>query len=88
MSNKQHENASAQVEAHLATFTGTNEQVLFLSKSLIGIDTDKKEAKGEKLKLTKAVVCVSSRLTVFQKGGIFNKSLSVRLILLLLLASC
>lgn len=69
----------AQVEEYLATFTGTNEQILFLSKSLYAIDTDKKEAKGEKVKLSKGLLCVSSRMTVFTKGSIFNKSLSVRL---------
>jgi len=41
---------SAQVEDYLATFTCTNEQVLFLSKSSVGIDTDEKDAKGEKYK--------------------------------------
>lgn len=70
----------AQVEEYLAGFTGTKETALFLSKSQYGIDTDKKEAKGEKVKLSKAVVCVSSRLTIFQKGSIFTRSLSVRCI--------
>ena len=70
--------ATAQVEDYLGTFSGTNEQVLFLSKSLVGIDTDKKDAKGEKYKLSKAVLCVSSRMTLFTKSGLFNKTLSVR----------
>lgn len=78
----------AAVEAHLATFTGTNEQVLFLSKCTFGIDTDKKEAKGEKVKLSKGVLCISSRLTIFTKSGIFGKSLTVRAIFLAYCITC
>lgn len=67
----------AQVEEYLATFTGTNETALFLSKCLLGIDTDKKDAKNEKYKLTKRLLAVSSRFTLFKKT-VFNRSLSVR----------